>query len=296
MNQMREFLVGAMDLHVHCNPDVLPREVDDFTLAKRIVDCGMLGYGIKSHFFCTAQRAESVRRLYPKCYAAGAITLNRAVGGINPIAVELAGRAGAKLVWFPSCDAENEKDNITRESKVSPPWVKIVRETRAAGIAYDPIYILNEDGRLIPEAYDVLTLIKKYDMVLATSHLTHRETFALVKGAADKGIEKIVITHASAPSTFYTIEEQKELTSYGAYIEHCFTTYSKGLQPFGLISEQIRAIGADRVILGTDLGPKGYMTSDEGMLQFMTDLYQDGFTEDEVRKMGGRNNYQLVAD
>lgn len=296
MTDPKELLVGAIDLHVHCNPDVLPREVGDFEIAKRIVDCGMKGYGIKSHFFCTAQRAELVREVFPKCNAVGALALNRAVGGINPIAVELAGRAGAKIVWFPSCDSKNESGRIDTAGPKSPPWVKIVKETRAAGVAYDPIYILDENGKLIPEVYDVLTVIKNYDMALATSHLTHEEAFALVKEAHARGIRKIIITHCSGPSTYYTNSEQTDLLQYGVYFEHCYTTYSKGFRTKDFIADQIKNVGAEHVIFGTDLGPKGCIPADEGILNFITDMQAFGFSDRDLKLMSGENNEFLISD
>ena len=38
----------------------------------------------------------------------GTITLNRAVGGMNALAVEVAAREGARVVWFPTVDAVHE--------------------------------------------------------------------------------------------------------------------------------------------------------------------------------------------
>jgi hypothetical protein len=107
-NKMKDLIKGAYDLHVHSAPDVLPRKMDDIEMAQRIIDAGMAGYAIKSHYFCTAERAALINKMYPQCNALGAITLNSSVGGINPTAVEMAARAGAKIVWFPTCDSEYE--------------------------------------------------------------------------------------------------------------------------------------------------------------------------------------------
>ena len=74
----------AYDLHVHSAPDVLPRKMDDVEMAQRVITSGMKGYAIKSHYFCTSERAETIRKIFPRCNAAGTITLNSSVGGINP--------------------------------------------------------------------------------------------------------------------------------------------------------------------------------------------------------------------
>ena len=77
------------------------RKMDDVEMAQRIITSGMKGYAIKSHYFCTSERAETIRKIFPGCNAVGTITLNSSVGGINPMAVEMAGRSGAKTSLVP---------------------------------------------------------------------------------------------------------------------------------------------------------------------------------------------------
>jgi hypothetical protein len=100
----RELLRGAYDTHMHISPDVVPRIVDDVTLARRFADLGMDGFVLKSHYNSTAERAAVVRAAVPGVRVLGAIVLNRAVGGMNPLAVEVAGREGARTVWLPTVD------------------------------------------------------------------------------------------------------------------------------------------------------------------------------------------------
>src|SRR5262249_41777441 len=69
---------------------------------------GLAGFILKSHYFPTAERSQVVCRAVPGIKAYGAITLNHSIGGINPVAVELAGRSGCKIVWMPTVDAANE--------------------------------------------------------------------------------------------------------------------------------------------------------------------------------------------
>ncbi|MEG0542503.1 MAG: DUF6282 family protein, partial [Angelakisella sp.] len=215
MNQYKELIRGGYDLHVHSAPDVLPRKMDDLEMAQRIIDSGMAGYVIKSHYFCTSERAQLINKLYPGCNAIGSITLNSSVGGINPTAVEMAGRSGAKLVWFPTCDSEHELAHVFdgNPNKKLPYWAQIILEMKKDGISAPTINLL-ENGKLIAPVYDVLDILAKYNMVLATSHVSHEETFALVKEASARGVERIIVTHADFPTTFYTIEEQRELVSY----------------------------------------------------------------------------------
>ena len=94
---MRELIQGAYDLHVHTAPDVLPRRLDDFEMAQRVMDSGMAGFAMKSHYFCTGERAAMTRKLYPECDAVGTITLNGSVGGINPCLLYTSGRLNRRL-------------------------------------------------------------------------------------------------------------------------------------------------------------------------------------------------------
>lgn len=292
---MKNLIQGAYDLHVHSAPDVLPRRMNDIEMARRIVASGMGGYAIKSHYFCTSERAELIRELFPQCDAVGTITLNSSVGGINPAAVEMACRSGIKLVWFPTCDSENEQEFVFGgKSPKLPYWASILIQLREEGISNPTISIVR-DGKLTDNTLQVLDIIAKYDVILATSHISHRETFLLVEEAKARGVKRIVVTHVDFPHTFYTVEEQKRLVEYGAFMEHCYTTFATGKVDFSTTLEQIRAIGADHVILSTDLGQKTAKYPDEGMQEFAEKLLENGFTEEEIRRMAVENPRWLLG-
>ena len=294
---MDSLITGAYDLHVHSAPDVMPRLMDDLDMIGRVKESGMAGYVIKSHYFCTAERAAIINKMQSDCRAIGAITLNSAVGGINPTAVEMAGRAGAKLVWFPTCDSRHERSHVFNgdPNKKLPYWAKILIQMKEEGIEAPTISILDDNGELIPAVNDVLDIIKKNNMVLATSHISHEECFALVKRAQERGVERVIITHADFPTTYYTIEEQQKLVSMGAYIEHCYTTWATKKVDLEDSIAQIKAIGADHVIIATDLGQTTSIYPDEGMLAYAEQLVAHGFSEGDVRKMVRDNPAGLIS-
>lgn len=296
MENNKYLIEGAYDLHVHSAPDVLPRRMDDLEMAKRIEACGMAGYVIKSHYFVTSERAELVNKVVPGCRAVGAITLNSSMGGINPTAVEMAGRSGAKMVWFPTCDSTHERSHVFDgdPNKKLPYWAKIVIQMKEEGIKTPTIDLLDDNGKLKQEVYDVLDIIAKQNMILATGHISHPEAFALVKEARARKVERIIITHVDFPTTFYTIEDQQELAKYGAVMEHCYTTFATGKVSFETTLEQIRAMGPERVVISTDLGQKTALYPDEGLLEFASRLQEAGFSEDEVRKMTVDNPSNLL--
>src|ERR1700686_5293509 len=184
-------LQGAYDLQVHVAPDVIERRIDDLDLAKEFLAHGLRGFVLKSHYLPTAERAKVVSKAVPGIAAYGAITLNHSIGGLNPVAVELAGRSGCKIVWMPTVDAANETaGRVDGPTAKLPFWAKIQRELAATGIAPPPISVV-DGGKLTEPARRCLELIGKYNMILATGHLGRLEIFALVKTAREMGLKRV---------------------------------------------------------------------------------------------------------
>ena len=197
-------------------------------------------------------------------------------------------------MWFPTCDSENEQSYVFGgEAKILPYWAKILIQLREEGITNPTISILQE-GQLTENTLQVLDIIAKYDVILATSHVSHEEAFALVKEAHKRGVKRIVITHVDFPNTFYSIEEQRQLLKYGAYMEHCYTTFATGKVDFAVTVDQIRALGPEHVILSTDLGQKTAKYPDEGMQEFAEKLVENGFSQEEIHQMVVENPRWLL--
>src|SRR5881392_2031648 len=173
-------LQGAYDLQVHVAPDVIARRIDDLDLAKEFLARGLAGFVLKSHYFPTAERAQVVTKAVPGIRAYGAIALNHSVGGLNPVAIEIAGRSGTKIVWMPTVDAENETaGRLDGGNKKLPFWAQIQRELAAEGISPPPLSVVDLSGHLVEPARRCLERIAKHNMILATGHLGRREIVAL---------------------------------------------------------------------------------------------------------------------
>jgi hypothetical protein len=284
-------LQGAYDLQVHVAPDVIERRVDDLDLAKEF-----LGRGLKSHYFPTAERAKVVTKAVPGIAAYGAITLNHSVGGLNPVALELAGRSGCKIVWFPTVDANNETAGRLDGPNVKLPfWAKIQRELAATGIAPPPLTVLDLDGKTTQTTKRCIEIIAKHNMILATGHLGRVEIFELVKTAREMGTKRVLVTHAEFPSQNLTADEQKHLADMGAYIEHCFTTMHTGKAPWEAVMEAIRVVGPERCVLSTDLGQTINPPVAEGFAMFTQKMLDAGFSVDQIRRMTVTNPSALIA-
>lgn len=289
-------LVGAIDTHIHSAPDVLPRKFNDLELAQRFKARRMAGFVLKSHYICTADRATLVNQIVPEIQAFGAIALNNAVGGLNPLALDIAGRLGTKVVFLPSVDNANELENVQgqRDESKLPYWMSIAREMRALGIAGSWLNV-TEDGQVTPATRQCLEIIAKHDMVLATSHIRPSEVTPVVKAAREAGVQRIVITHPEFPTTLLSIPHQQELARLGVYFERCFTTPNTGKIAWEQVYANIRQVGPETTILATDLGQSNAPYPDEGLGMFASRLLDNGFSEAEVRIMVRDNAAQLLG-
>jgi hypothetical protein len=294
-DQAWKAIEGGFDLQVHVAPDVIARRIDDLDLAKEFLRHRLGGFVLKSHYIQTAERAQVVSKSVPGVSVFGALTLNHAVGGLNPVAVEIAGRSGAKIVWMPTVDAENETAHLsTSQHKKVPFWAEIQRELASMGIVPPRIRVIDEDGKVVPEAKACLDLINRHNMVLATGHLGRDEIFALVKLARDIKLQRILVTHAEFPSQNLSAEEQVELADLGAMIEHCFTTPYTGKAPWETVLASIRKVGPARCILSTDLGQAANPPVTEGFAMFADRMLDYGFSFEQVRRMTALNTADYI--
>ena len=151
-------LVGAIDLHAHHDPDSYPRDLDGFEVAKLARDRGLRGIVLKNHWTETAGLAYLARKYAtPGFEVFGAVTLDTAVGGVNPQAVrymvDVVGNLG-RIVWMPTHDSEHE----VRYNKESRPFVSVSR-----------------GGQLLPNVNEVIAIVAQHDLALATGHVTPEE-------------------------------------------------------------------------------------------------------------------------
>jgi Family of unknown function (DUF6282) len=274
----------------------VPRIVDDITLARRFADLGMDGFTLKSHYNSTAERAAVVRAAVPGIQALGAIVLNRAMGGMNPLAVEVAAREGARTVWLPTVDSVNESQE--REAPAGakvPVWVKLQLELRQQGIEIPPVPVVDDDGTVLPETRAVLARVAHHGLLLATGHLARDEIFAVVDAALEAGVEQIVITHPEFPAQGLPVADQEALARRGALLERCMTTPHTGKIAWEQWIENIRAVGARHSVLSTDLGQVFNPPVEDGMAIMVDRLLAAGLDEGEVHVMAVTNARRVAG-
>ena len=283
----RELVRGAYDLHVHVEPDIATRRIDDLSLARRFAELGLAGFVLKSHYAPTAERAAVVRAVVPGVRVLGSITLNAGVGGLNAQAVEIAARGGARIVWLPTVDSENEASEEGPKPAKPPIWRVIQEEFVAAGVGAEPVTLANL-GK-------VLEVVARHDLVLATGHLGPTEIPGVVDAALAAGVSRVVVTHPDYPTQGVTIEAQRSLAERGAWLERCFTPIHTGKVSWERTFDAIRATGPAHNVLSTDLGQPANPPVEDGLALMADRLLEAGFSEDDVRTMAVDNTRELAG-
>jgi hypothetical protein len=281
---------GAIDVHVHSEPDLFPRIADDIGVCEHAAGLGLRAIVLKCHSERTTSRAFLTQRLVPGITILGGIVLNRAVGGINPAAVEAALQFGAKQVWMPTVDAANHAATFGSTGAYDK-QASTMAQSGDAGIR-----ILDADGRLIPEIYDVLDLIAASNVILGTTHLFREEIAALVPAAFERGVQKVLITHPFFKVPALSLEELQRYVGLGAYAEFGYCTVSPMWNHAALtrVVEAIRTVGPERSVLMSDGGQRHNPMPAECLRVFAQSVYESGVSEADVERMIKHNPAELL--
>lgn len=281
-------LRGSVDLHVHCAPDVVPRAQDAWDYAEAAAAAGMAAVGLKDHTTTTRGRCAMLNRRYPEGpHFFACIVLNPQVGGLNPAAVEAALQSGVEMVYFPTWSAEHHIRCL------GPTTTPVPHPSHG----FEPICILKEDGSLVPEVPGIIELLARHDAILATGHLSPRESLVLLEAAVAAGVQRMVVTHASESVPAMSIEDQRRCVSLGAWIEHSFlavTPCCPGRVDLEHVCAQIRTIGVEHCILSTDFGQVANGAPVAGFAHYLAQLLDHGFDEEAIHTMIARNPAQLL--
>ena len=281
---------GAIDVHVHSEPDLFPRIADDVGVCRHAAELGLRAIVLKCHSERTTSRAFLTQQLVPGITVLGGIVLNRAVGGINPAAVESALQLGGKQVWMPTVDAANHAATFGSTGAYDKQASTVARADDAG------IRILDADGRLIDAVYEVLDLIAEYNVILGTTHVSREEIAALVPAAFERGVQKVLITHPFFKVPALSLEELQRLVAMGAYAEFGYCTVSPMWNHAALtrVVETIKAIGPERSILMSDAGQRHNPMPAECLRVFAQSVYESGIAEADVERMIKHNPAELL--
>jgi hypothetical protein len=284
-------LAGVIDIHAHVAPETsmmnFKRAFDAIEAAQIARLYGMRGIVLKEHYTETGSWAYLASQVVPGVELFGGIVLNKAVGGINPTAVEAMalerGKRG-RVVYMPTVDAAARVPN-------SPTAVAVSR-----------------NGQLLPEVLEVLRVIAKYDLGLSTGHVSAEEALMVVRAAKQAGVNKIYVQHPNHGGIVMSMAQMKEAVRLGALIEIVLS--GEGLTgggPRTINAENpvmdygpqkiadIRALGPANIVISTDLGQPGRVNYAQAFQTALAVLAKSGFSQAEIDMMTRQNPARFLG-
>lgn len=272
-------LSGVIDIHCHSGPDSLARTIDAVDLARMAKKRKMRGIVLKNHHEPTAALACLTRKAVPGIEVFGGVTLNLAVGGMNPHAVEHMAKVSGGLgrfVWMGSLDTEAQ--------------VQYSGQTR-------PSVSVSRDGALLPEVKEVIEVIARYSLVLETGHSTSEEVLMLIREARRRGVSQVVVTHAMIAPIHMHTTQMIEAAESGAWIEFVYNGLVGPYKEFDLAdyAGAIRAVGTKNCVLSSDLGQPVNPLHPDGLTAFFNGLEDEGFTPADIDLMSKTNPASILG-
>jgi hypothetical protein len=291
-----ELRAGAIDLHCHVNPHVRPEihAQSAYEYARQAADAGMRAIVLKDIGPPTTGTAAVVNAAVDGIQVFGSLVLNRCNGGLNPQAVftALGHGDGARVVYMPTGDSLHHVRRRARfYAGVNPP------------LSPDEAITILREGRIVPEVFEILDLVARADRCLATAHLSPLEVMALVPAARERGVRRIIVSHALWRMLGFSSDQLKQLADWGALLEVEFCTYTPLMYfihdepPLDLryAVDMIREIGAERMFISSDLGQAYSPVPTEGYRMFLAAFLKCGLTDKEIRLMTHDNPASLLG-
>src|SRR5262249_13755744 len=276
-----ELIVGAIDLHCHHGPDPhRERSVDAAEAVREAADIGMAAVVLKSHAYPTGPIAVLLQKTVERFRVFGGICCDFEVGGLNPAAVEVALRTGARIVWMPTFSS--------------------VVDRRKLSLPGPGIPVVGASGKLVAGAEEILRLAHEHDAVVATGHIDLPEQFAIVDAARALGV-KVLMTHAleTLVGPDHTLAHVVELAERGAMIEFTYLTCIPGgmaaTEEPETFARAMMAVGAERAVMSTDFGQKKSPHPAEGMRLFIDEMLRHGVPANAVDAMARTNPARLLG-
>lgn len=281
---------GVIDMHVHSDPDVFGRALTDTEVSQVARRKGLRGLVLKNHVANTADRAALAMQAVPGIEVWGGIVLNNAVGGVNPAAVEwmhrMAGGRG-KVVWLPTFDSDKHIKTLVNKS--------------GSGLR------VAIDGKVTPQTEEVLKIIARENLLLATGHIHAEEVLAVTKRARELGVKNILVTHGLTNIPGLTLAQAKEVVAMGGMIEVCYLQFMTGhdaqhawmkhwdqVGPAQVVAA-VKELGAGGLVLSTDLGQHGNMNPIDGIETMIGALKAAGVSEADLDTMLRKNPARLLG-
>ncbi|HUC49842.1 MAG TPA: DUF6282 family protein [Xanthobacteraceae bacterium] len=286
-------LRGAVDPHVHSGPSIAARGVDHVELLKAASAAGFAAVVTKDHDYSGVMTAALIKKHFPelttKIYSS--IVLNNVVGGFNPFAVEHTAAMGGRIVWLPTLAAQNHLRWEKETARTHPASTDKMRH--AVGIP-----VLNADKTVRDDVKEVLDVVAKNDMVLASGHLHVSETWLVFEEAQRRGVKRLVLTHPEE-IVDASINDVQGIAAMGAFVEHSLCMFVEGSKFKFAGGEElqklIEAAGVDQTVMCSDLGQVGTISPLEGFRRGIKLCIDLGYDDEQIRKMFSVNAARMIG-
>lgn len=286
-------LKDAIDPHVHSGPSIARRSLDHLDLVRQMSEAGFAAVVTKDHDYAGVATAALISAHYPELRTKifSGIVLNNVVGGMNPYAVEHTAAMGGKIVWMPTLAAENH----LRWEKTAA-WSHPASTTKMRPAS--PVPVLDAGSKVRDDVKEVLDIVAKNDMVLASGHIHVSETWLVFEEAQRRGVKRLIFTHPE-DIVGASLNDVKGIAAMGAAVEHSLAMFLGKKVIEGRtapdLRRQIDAAGVDSTILCSDLGQAG---SDSPLVGFRrgVELCMDlGYEDADIHKMVATNTARVLG-
>lgn len=290
----QRLMQGAIDLHCHSGPSVMPRYCDHHEAMHEASEAGLRAMLIKDHYYSATPVTELLNKHYKhlNVQLLSGVPLNNQTGGLNLYAVEHGIKLGAKLIWMPTFSSANHIAHHKHDANFNFP--------KTAKRMLDPtaLSVLDEHGKLLPEVGPILDMIAEHDVVLSSGHLHISEIWPLFEEARRRGVKRLLTQHPT-----YIIDANLDdiarLVGMGVYIEHSMCMFAdnskfKFYDP-PVLKSLIEAGTVERTILGSDLGQAGNPKLADGFRNVIEICLDLGYSEAQVRRMTSSNAAELMG-
>jgi len=288
-----DLLVGAIDPHVHSGPSIAQRSLDHLELARAASQAGLAAIVTKDHDYAGVMTAALIARHHPELTTRvySGIALNNVVGGLNPYAVEHTAAMGGKIVWLPTLAADNHFRWEKTSGQVHPASTQKIRPA-------SPVPVLNGDGTVRDDAKEILDIVARTGMALASGHLHVSETWKVFEEARKRGVERLILTHPEE-IVDASLEDVAGLARLGAMVEHSLGMFLEGCKYKSREPEDLRdlieAAGVDNTIMCSDLGQMGVFHPVDGLWRGIRLCIDLGYSDNEIRKMFSTNTARVLG-
>ena len=285
--RISRILIGAIDPHVHSGPSIAPRGIDHLELAEEMSKAGFAAVITKDHDYSGVMTAALIAKHHPqlrtKVYSS--IVLNNVVGGMNLYAVEHTAAMGGKIVFMPTLAAEN---HLRWEKTSGWSHPASTQKMRPAS----PVPVLDANGQVRDDVKEVLDVVAKTDMALASGHLHVSETWLVFEEAQRRGVKRLIFTHPEE-IVDASLNDVRGIAAMGAFVEHSLCMFLEGSK-FKVCAEEdlrkhIDAAGVEQTILASDLGQTGTFSPLEGFRRGVRLCINLGYDDDQIHRMVSTN-------